>query len=212
MRDFDALPSGVERMREKRNGRCVLSEAPPMFGRRSRSRLVGTANVQVTLHRVRGGHEALACIPDKVKLRRSCLPQVQSRRRVPARAQHAAQHGIHRRPYRCGQHRYRGCHKVILGAVRTIQAFAFACAVANDCCAVSWSVLQLDRVVVESGLLVVETNVAVLVELARSNYRLNLHCAGAVRLQLGSTPPISTVAVIEPPPAPFVSTVIERVP
>ena len=162
---------------------------------------------------VRGGHDVSACIPDKVKPRRSCLPQVQSRRRYEPELnlQLRAASTVDRIDA-AGIDTAR-VDQVILGAIGAGQAFAFARAVANDCGAVSWIVLQLNRVVVESGLLVVETNVAVLVELTR-HQPAGLTCTvqEAVRLQLGSTPPISTVAVIEPPPTPVVSTVIELVP
>src|SRR5438067_8772176 len=60
--------------------------------------------------------------------------------------------------------------QIILGAICSRLAFSVATAVADDVALRCRLVLQLDREVVESGLLIVEPDVAILVELMRRNY------------------------------------------
>jgi hypothetical protein len=69
--------------------------------------------------------------------------------------------------------------EVVLGAISSRRTLGIAAAVANDVALSSWLVLQLNREVIESGLLIVESDVAILVKLARSCWRgLNLGRAG----------------------------------
>src|SRR5262245_5764663 len=70
--------------------------------------------------------------------------------------------------------------QVILGALCTSSTFTLTATVDNVVALSSWLVLQLNREVVESGLLIVESDVAILVELncdwLRWSYRGRARC------------------------------------
>src|SRR5438067_9021673 len=77
--------------------------------------------------------------------------------------------------------------QIILGAICSRLAFSVATAVADDVALRCRLVLQLDREVVESGLLIVESDVAILVELTRrrcirTDRSRARRCASATRI------------------------------
>ena len=59
-------------------------------------------------------------------------------------------------------------NQIILRAICSCLSLTFAVAVGNDVALGSWRVLQLNCVVVESSLLIVEADVAILVKLRRT--------------------------------------------
>src|SRR6185503_8239082 len=69
--------------------------------------------------------------------------------------------------------------QVVLGTVGTGLPFAFTTAVGDDGALRLRIVLQLNCVVVETSLLIVEADVAILVKLPRSNRHDRLHRSGA---------------------------------
>ena len=89
MREFDALRLKHGNVKGKNEmGDASLRKHRPCSEEGRGPELIGPANVQVILHRVRVGHDVpAACILDKVTLRRLCLPRVQSRQPVPTKAQ-----------------------------------------------------------------------------------------------------------------------------
>src|SRR6185503_16938591 len=64
--------------------------------------------------------------------------------------------------------------QIVLGAIGACLCFTLASSIGNDVALRTWLVLQLDGVVVESGLFIVELDVAILVKLHRwLRWRLN---------------------------------------
>src|SRR6185295_8919103 len=75
--------------------------------------------------------------------------------------------------------------KIVLSAIGACLCFTLARSVGNDVALRTWLVLQLDGVVVETGFLIIELDVAILVKLHRRRIWSSNRCAARSRPRAG---------------------------
>src|SRR5881394_793139 len=170
------LPTGRQRQASKREAGGVPFGIPPAseegrYSKESRERLKLFLFASATRSAALASGRLLLAI----RTRRDYATSIARRRSRTLR--HDPQLDLQvRQAARIGRHQSAGIDaarvdEIILRTVRARQTLGIAAAVADDVTLSGRLVLQLDREVVESGLLIVEADVAILVELTSRVWR-----------------------------------------